>query len=110
MFDIGFSELVLVGIVALIVIGPKDLPRVARMAGLWLGRARRALASVKEEIDREMKSDELKQILEKQRQSNPVETILEPSRSTGASAGATHAGSAGAAPEARAEPRKSGDK
>ena len=80
MFDVGFSELILVAVVALVVIGPKDLPRVARIAGLWLGRARRTLASVKLEIDRELKADELKEILNKQAQSVPLETLLEEPR------------------------------
>jgi len=77
MFDIGFWELALVALVALVVIGPKDLPRVARLAGLWLGRARRTLASVKDEIDREFKAQELQEILSKQARSNPLERILE---------------------------------
>jgi sec-independent protein translocase protein TatB len=77
MFDVGFSELIMVAVVALVVIGPKDLPRVARIAGLWLGRARRTLASVKDEIDREFKAQELKEILERQARSNPLDTILE---------------------------------
>lgn len=77
MFDIGFWELILVAVVALVVIGPERLPKVARMAGLWVGRARRTLASVKDEIDRELRAQELKEILEKQARSNPLETILE---------------------------------
>ena len=77
MFDIGFMELVLVGVVALLVVGPERLPRLARTAGLWLGRGRRMLSSVKDEIDRELKAEELKQILDKQARSNPLETILE---------------------------------
>lgn len=84
MFDIGFWELVMVGVVALVVIGPKDLPRVARIAGLWVGRARRSLAVVKDEIDREFRAQELKDILNKQALNNPVGRILdeplEPSR------------------------------
>jgi sec-independent protein translocase protein TatB len=80
MFDVGFWELVMVGVIALLVIGPKDLPRVARMAGLWVGRARRTLASVKEEIDREFKAQELKDILEKQARGNPLETLIEEPR------------------------------
>ena len=55
MFDIGFWELILIAVVALLVIGPERLPKVARMAGLWMGRARRTLASVKDEIDRELR-------------------------------------------------------
>jgi len=83
MFDVGFWELVLIGVVALLVIGPERLPRVARIAGLWMGRARRTLVSVKAEIDRELKAEELKEILAKQARSNPLETILdEPDAST----------------------------
>ncbi len=77
MFDVGFWELVLIAVVALVVIGPERLPKVARIAGLWVGRARRTLASVKDEIDRELKAQELKEILEKQARSNPLESILE---------------------------------
>lgn len=79
MFDVGFWELVLIGVVALVVIGPERLPKAARVAGMWLGRARRTLASVKEEIDRELKAEELKEILEKQARSKPLESILEES-------------------------------
>lgn len=83
MFDIGFWELAVIAVVALLVIGPERLPRVARIAGFWVGRARRTLASVKSEIDRELKADELKQILDKQARSNPLESILEePSHDT----------------------------
>jgi sec-independent protein translocase protein TatB len=77
MFDIGALELVLIGVVALLVVGPERLPKLARTAGLWVGRARRAFASVKDEIDREIKAEELKEILRKQAESNPLERILE---------------------------------
>ena len=77
MFDIGFWELAMVGLVALLVIGPKDLPRVARKAGLWIGRARRTLTSLKDEIDREFRAQELQEILNKQALNNPLERILE---------------------------------
>jgi sec-independent protein translocase protein TatB len=77
MFDIGFLELIVIGVIALLVVGPERLPRVARTAGLWLGRGRRMLSSVKAEIDSELKAEELKQILAKQAQSNPLETIIE---------------------------------
>jgi sec-independent protein translocase protein TatB len=79
MFDIGALELLIIGVVALIVVGPERLPRLARTAGLWVGRARRALSSVKEEIDREIKADELREILRKQSQSRPLDTIIEES-------------------------------
>jgi len=77
MFDVGFWELVLVGVVALLVVGPERLPKLARSAGLWIGRARRTLGAVKAEIDREIKAQELKEILEKQARSKPLTTIIE---------------------------------
>jgi len=77
MFDVGFQELVMIALVALVVVGPERLPRLVRTAGLWLGRGRRILGSVKAEIDRELKADELKEILRKQAASNPLTTILE---------------------------------
>lgn len=62
MLDIGFSELVVIGVVALIVIGPERLPRVARTAGHLLGRFQRYVAEVKADINREMELSELKKI------------------------------------------------
>jgi sec-independent protein translocase protein TatB len=63
MFDIGFWELVLVGLVSLLVFGPERLPRVAREASLWIRKARSMVASVKAEIDQELELHELKQSL-----------------------------------------------
>ncbi|MEN8167107.1 MAG: Sec-independent protein translocase protein TatB [Pseudomonadota bacterium] len=78
MFDVGFWELSIIAVVALIVIGPERLPKVARTAGHWLGRGRRFMASVKADIDKEIKADELKQILEQQAQkANPLHEIIE---------------------------------
>jgi len=77
MLDIGALELLVIAVVALIVVGPERLPKLARTAGLWVGRARRAFSSVKEEIDREIKADELREILRKQAESRPLETIIE---------------------------------
>ncbi|OYY93500.1 MAG: twin arginine-targeting protein translocase TatB [Hydrogenophilales bacterium 28-61-23] len=62
MFDIGFSELMLIGIVALIVIGPERLPKVARTAGQWLGRLNRYVSQVKQDIDRDIKLEELRKM------------------------------------------------
>jgi sec-independent protein translocase protein TatB len=80
MFDVGFFELLLLGVVALLVVGPERLPKLARTAGMWLGRGRRFITSVKEDIDREIKADELRQILEKQKQNNPIHEIIEETR------------------------------
>ena len=62
MFDIGFSELLIIGIVALVVIGPEKLPKVARTLGHLLGRAQRYVNDVKADINREMQLDELKRL------------------------------------------------
>lgn len=62
MFDIGFSELVVIGLVALIVIGPEKLPRVARTVGHLIGRLQRYVADVKSDINREVELDELRKM------------------------------------------------
>ena len=64
MFDIGFSELFLVAVVALIVLGPERLPRAARFAGLWVRRAKAQWYSVKSELERELADEELKRSLQ----------------------------------------------
>ena len=66
MFDIGFWELCLIGLVSLLVIGPEKLPKVARIAGFWVGKTRHMVASVKEEIKEELKEEELRQLLKEQ--------------------------------------------
>lgn len=63
MFDIGFSELLLLAVVALLVLGPQRLPRAARMAGLWVRRAKTSWYSVKAELERELADEELKRSL-----------------------------------------------
>jgi len=62
MFDIGFSELGVIGLVALIVIGPEQLPRVARTAGHLMGRLRRYVSDVKSDISREMEVADLQRL------------------------------------------------
>lgn len=64
MIDLGISKLALIGAVALIVIGPEKLPRVARMAGAFLGKAQRYVADVKAEVNRSMELEELKKMKE----------------------------------------------
>jgi sec-independent protein translocase protein TatB len=80
MFDIGFAELLVIAVVALLVIGPERLPRVARTAGMWVGRARRFVSSVKADIDRELAADELKKALSKQAESQSLYDIVEDTR------------------------------
>lgn len=63
MFDFGFSEIFLLSLVALIVLGPTRLPEVMRTCGLWLGRARRVYNNVRLEIEREVGMDEIRRQL-----------------------------------------------
>ncbi len=65
MFDIGFWELVLVAIVALVVVGPERLPRLVRHAGLWVGRAQATITRLRADIAQELRTEELKQALNK---------------------------------------------
>lgn len=62
MIDLGLSKLAIIGVVALIVIGPEKLPKVARMAGSLYGRAQRYLHDVKAEVSREIELDELRNL------------------------------------------------
>ena len=77
MFDIGFSELLIIGVVALIVIGPERLPRVARTLGHLMGRMQRYVADVKADIHREVELDELRKMRETvQEAASGIETSL----------------------------------
>jgi sec-independent protein translocase protein TatB len=62
MFDIAFSELLIIGVVALIVIGPEKLPRMARTVGVLAGRLQRYVADVKADINREIELEELRKM------------------------------------------------
>jgi sec-independent protein translocase protein TatB len=68
MFDIGFSELLVIGLVALIVIGPERLPRVARTLGHLAGRLQRYVADVKADINREVELEELRKMKDSMQQ------------------------------------------
>ena len=76
-FDIGFSELVVIGLVALIVIGPERLPRVARTVGHLIGRLQRYVADVKADINREVELDELRKMRDSMQQAaSSIETSV----------------------------------
>ena len=64
MFDVGFWELTIIGVVALIIVGPERLPGLARTAGLWIGKGRRMIADAKRDIDREIKASEMSELKE----------------------------------------------
>lgn len=66
MFDVGFWELCMAGLISLLVIGPERLPKVARLAGFWIGKSQRIIASVKQEISQELKEEEMRQLLKQQ--------------------------------------------
>ncbi len=66
MFDMGLWEVVLIFVVMLVIVGPERLPRLARTAGLWIGKARTMVASVKAEVEQELKVDELKRSITQQ--------------------------------------------
>ena len=76
MFDVGFSELVMVGLVALLVIGPERLPKVARLAGFWLGKTRSMIASVKAEIKQELHAEEMRQLMQQQLITNELQKTV----------------------------------
>ncbi|UVE18235.1 Sec-independent protein translocase protein TatB [Pseudomonas sp. LS44] len=63
MFGISFSELLLVGLIALLVLGPERLPGAARTAGLWIGRLKRSFNAIKSEVEREIGADEIRRQL-----------------------------------------------
>ena len=62
MFDIGFSEMVVLAVVALVVLGPERLPKVAKQAGLWISKLRRYVDDVKSDINRQMELSELRNL------------------------------------------------
>lgn len=66
MFDIGFFELVLIGVVGLLVLGPERLPHAVRMGSAYLGKIRRAVSSVREEFEREVNMQEMQQRIKQQ--------------------------------------------
>lgn len=62
MFDVSFGEILIIAVVALVVIGPEKLPKVARTLGLLAGRMQRYVSTIKGDIERELKADELRRM------------------------------------------------
>jgi len=108
MFDMGFTELMLIGIVALVVIGPERLPGVARTAGKYIGRLKRFMTTVKADVEQELRADELRQILSDQQKEldSLKDTISEAGRNIEADIGVSEsvAETAAAVTEAIEEP------
>jgi sec-independent protein translocase protein TatB len=87
MFDIGFWEIIVILIILLLVVGPERMPTVARTMALWIRKARRMVAQVKQEVEQELRAEELRQSLRKNIDLPEInETIDKPpaSRSTSA--------------------------
>lgn len=77
MFEIGFWEMVMVGVVALVVVGPERLPGLARTAGHWIGKARRMFAEVKADVDRELHLEEIRQSIRQSADLNPMQDVAD---------------------------------
>ncbi|EWH01449.1 Sec-independent protein translocase protein TatB [Halomonas sp. BC04] len=87
MFDIGFLELLILGVVGLLVLGPERLPKAARTVGLWVGKIKRSVSSMQREISSQLEAEELRQKLKEQqskldesldRAKRDVESIAKP--------------------------------
>lgn len=74
MFDVGFSEILLCAVVALLVLGPEKLPGAVRTASLWIGRLRRAFNDVKSEIEREIGADDIRRQLHNEQVMKKIES------------------------------------
>lgn len=81
MFDVGFFELLVIGVVALLVVGPERLPKLARTAGLWVGKGKQFISSVKADIEKELKAEELKKMLDEREKLNPLHDVIEDTKS-----------------------------
>lgn len=67
MFDIGFFELIIIGIMALLVLGPERLPKAARTAGMWIGRIKQGFSSIQQEVNQQLHMEEMQRQLEDNR-------------------------------------------
>lgn len=75
MFDVGFTEVLLIGIIALLVLGPERLPHAARMTGAFLGKIRRSFTDIKSEIEREVAAEELRARIRKEIEESGLDDI-----------------------------------
>ena len=82
MFDMGFLELLMIGVIALLVFGPDKLPGIARSAGLWIGRIKRQIGSIKDDIDKELRLQELQEQMQQSDLKNSVYDFVNETRNT----------------------------
>ncbi|WP_422938747.1 Sec-independent protein translocase protein TatB [Vreelandella venusta] len=100
MLDIGFLELMLIGIVGLLVLGPERLPRAARTTGMWIGKIKRTVSGMQREISAQLEAEELRQKLNEQQKKlddslkkakQDVESIADAPSSSSSSSSSTQA-------------------
>lgn len=85
MFDVGFTEIMLIMVIALIVVGPERLPALARTIGRWVAKARTIVTSVKAEVEREIRVDELKRSIQQQTPVEEFKQLADEMKSVGSS-------------------------
>lgn len=84
MFDIGFFELIIIGVLALLVLGPERLPTVARTTGVWIGRIKQSFSAIQQEVNQQLNMEDLQRQLEENRRKledtlhQQEKSILEP--------------------------------
>lgn len=105
MFDAGLTELIVIMVLALLVVGPERLPDVARKVGLWVGRARKLANSVRSDIERELRTEELEKMLNDQKgEIESLKTALNTTRTDTEKAFEEAAFLASSNPEEKKEP------
>jgi sec-independent protein translocase protein TatB len=111
MFDIGFSEIVLIAVIALLVVGPQEFPALVRNIGSWLGKARQFMGAVKTEFEREInKADEIKRLMTKEMEIAELHKDLDPHRRAAPpSVAEQDAEAGGAAADNKISPAAGGD-
>jgi len=110
MFDIGFLELLFIGVVGLLVLGPERLPKAARTLGLWIGKIKRSVSGMQREISAQLEAEELRQKLNEQQQKldesvRQVKRGVESIAEDDSPGGSSRAGDGDAAPQ-DADPRE----
>lgn len=99
MFDMGFWEVSLIFVILLLVVGPERLPGLVRTVGLYVGKARAMVNSVKAEVERELQVDELKRSLQKNLPREEIERLGQDMRAIGRDLEKPAAGAAGPSPQ-----------
>ena len=99
MFEIGFQEIVLIAVIALLVVGPQEFPTLVRNIGSWLGKIRQFMGAVKTEFDREInKADEIKRLMTKEMEVAELHKNIDPHRRAAPGPDDNAAGGAGEKP------------